>query len=625
MTDLAIIKSSTLTNIADAIREKRGITSTGSTSEYTQLEYIESDGKQYIDTEYYQTTEKMKIVMRFLLTEIKAWCAICGVEGTTDKRLALTPMLDASSQLTIYAGKGNTNCGIPVAVNTVYDLSCEYDNNAITCHLRNEETDNTANATATSTDTLCTTDTIYAFTLNSATDANIMSQASKMRMYSFQIYDNDVLVRDFVAAKKNSDGSVGLYDNVNNEFYLSPNGASFVGSTTEIGSIEVGDGTADYRLIPATSMADEILSIETGSDVSGVTATANDVISDKYFVDSDGELVRGNIPRNTLAAPTLNIDSSTGVVTANVNQTTSGYIAASEKSNTLTLTTQGAKTITPSTSEQTAVEAGVYTTGKITVAAVSATEQDTPTISVSSSGLITATAGTKSATKQLTTKAATTITPSALSQTAVSSGVYTTGKITVAAVPTQTKSATPSASTQTVTPDAGKFLSSVTVNPVETVEGTASPSATTMVYKPSTGKFYSQFTVNAVESSPSAIVEYVSSSNVSKSGGQLIVSTSQSVTKVLALCLVFTSFSSAYMSETTLMSYNGENVEYIESDFNVGETTSYSVLIDTPSGDSEIIIKDDPAESGVPLNVGFIKDTYLTAGFVVYESESIFT
>ena len=67
--------------------------------------------------------------------------------------------------------------------------------------------------------------------------------------------------------------------------------------------------------------------------------------------------------------------------------------------------------------------------------------QATPGISVSSSGLITAsatqsggivTAGTKSATKQLTTQAAKTVTPGTSAQTAVSSGVYTTGTVTVA-------------------------------------------------------------------------------------------------------------------------------------------------------------------------------------------------
>lgn len=69
--------------------------------------------------------------------------------------------------------------------------------------------------------------------------------------------------------------------------------------------------------------------------------------------------------------------------------------------------------------------------------------QATPTISVSSGGLITATAtqeagavaaGTKSATRQLTTKGGTTITPGTSEQTAVSAGTYVTGDIKVAGV-----------------------------------------------------------------------------------------------------------------------------------------------------------------------------------------------
>ena len=59
-------------------------------------------------------------------------------------------------------------------------------------------------------------------------------------------------------------------------------------------------------------------------------------------------------------------------------------------------------------------------------------EQATPVISISSNGLITATAGAKSSTRQLAFQAAKTITPSTTSQIAVSSGYYTGGNITVA-------------------------------------------------------------------------------------------------------------------------------------------------------------------------------------------------
>lgn len=67
--------------------------------------------------------------------------------------------------------------------------------------------------------------------------------------------------------------------------------------------------------------------------------------------------------------------------------------------------------------------------------------QATPTISVSSGGLITASAtqsggivegGSKSSTQQLTTQAAKTVTPGTAAQTAVASGRYTTGAVQVA-------------------------------------------------------------------------------------------------------------------------------------------------------------------------------------------------
>jgi hypothetical protein len=267
--------------------------------------------------------------------------------------------------------------------------------------------------------------------------------------------------------------------------------------------------TGSTETIVADNFPDAIDSILTPTDGTIVTNSASDItISGKMVSIPAGyykNAVAKMIPVSTQATPTISV-SSAGLITASVNQL-AGYIEGGTKSNKKQLSTQAAKTITPSTSSQTAVAKGKYTTGDVTVAAVptqtkSATPstseqtiapdsgkflssvtvsamttatQATPSISVDSAGLITASstqtagyvsAGTKSATKQLTVQAAKTITPSTSSQTAVASGRYTTGAVTVAAIPstyvkpTATKAATtytPTTSNQTIA--AGTYCS----------------------------------------------------------------------------------------------------------------------------------------------------------------------
>lgn len=94
--------------------------------------------------------------------------------------------------------------------------------------------------------------------------------------------------------------------------------------------------------------------------------TAIDLRSGKSLIAPDGSVVTGTVPDVEQATPSISV-SSGGLITATAAQV-GGIVADGTMSATQQLTTQGAKTVTPSTSTQTAVASGRYTTGAVQVA-----------------------------------------------------------------------------------------------------------------------------------------------------------------------------------------------------------------------------------------------------------------
>lgn len=113
------------------------------------------------------------------------------------------------------------------------------------------------------------------------------------------------------------------------------------------------------------------IATKTSSDLttSGATVT----VPAGYYASNASK----SVATATQATPSVSI-SSAGKITASATQT-AGYVSAGTKTGTKQLTTQAAKTITPTTSSQTAVASGVYTTGAITVAAIPSDYEDVGT------------------------------------------------------------------------------------------------------------------------------------------------------------------------------------------------------------------------------------------------------
>ena len=262
------------------------------------------------------------------------------------------------------------------------------------------------------------------------------------------------------------------------------------------------------------------------------------------------------------------------------------------------------KEITP-TEEETIVTADTGYDGlsSVTVDAINSsyvgtaiTRRGNADISVSNSGLITAAGGyySSNATKQLTTKAATTITPTTSAQDAVAANVYTTGKISVAAIQTEEKTAV---SNGTVTPSSGKYLTKVTVNVPSSINNqnkTVTPSESQQSITADSG--YSGLgtvTVNAIDS------EYVgsdvprkSSSNLTVSGstvtapaGYYAEAASKSVSTMNLPTATSSSATSGYTSKATIGRSTSD--QYLNIDPGYNNAGGYYKISATPNGSAK--------------------------------------
>ena len=49
------------------------------------------------------------------------------------------------------------------------------------------------------------------------------------RVYGLKLWDEDILVHNFIPARRRSDGKIGMLDKIDGQFYTSPNGVEFIG------------------------------------------------------------------------------------------------------------------------------------------------------------------------------------------------------------------------------------------------------------------------------------------------------------------------------------------------------------------------------------------------------------
>ena len=170
--------------------------------EYTQLEYIESSGAQYIDTGITGSVPlKVEATVKTGTgTKTTDSMIMASYDGTN----TTVPLYWYKDSWYIEVGKTGTQSSAgTLSDNTKYNVVFEATNARQRLAVNGTDLiDITGSFTG-------STKTLYLFGRNYNGSATHCCSA---RIYALKMHQNGVLVRDFVPAMRNSDGEVGLYD-----------------------------------------------------------------------------------------------------------------------------------------------------------------------------------------------------------------------------------------------------------------------------------------------------------------------------------------------------------------------------------------------------------------------------
>jgi len=197
-------------------------------SEYQQVEYIESTGTQYIDTGI-KLNQDSKIITEIQLTN----------DGSQPNAIFGSRTSSTENNFECVSSS-SSNVGIRIDFQS-------YETNRLTTEFNNEKnyilisktlmqigerTKRQISYTDFETPSNC-----YIFYVSGG---NIYGQKARMKLYNFKIYQNDVLIKDFIPCYKKINNEIGLYDLVSNTFFTNAGTGVFLkGSNAPTPSVPI--------------------------------------------------------------------------------------------------------------------------------------------------------------------------------------------------------------------------------------------------------------------------------------------------------------------------------------------------------------------------------------------------
>lgn len=196
-------------------------------SGYTQLNYIESDGTQYIDTGFtpdYNTKLEMIASPNDVSDANTATGGIFYGAGESYNSKAFE-CYTQSGQYEFNHGDSTLHYLGYSAVGQKLIISHTPTQVSLTIN---------ENDAITSIHTQGSFTAPYTLTLFGIHRSSVI--CGKSKIYSCKIYNGSSLIRNFIPAMRNSDSMIGMYDLINNKFYIDAAGGNFAGNAIDIDS-----------------------------------------------------------------------------------------------------------------------------------------------------------------------------------------------------------------------------------------------------------------------------------------------------------------------------------------------------------------------------------------------------
>ena len=192
---------------------------------YTKLEYIESTGTQYINTGVKPSTADTKIECEAMYMGGNSVANLFGIRtgGSSSKDFYQFNKTGTSNEYRWICGRGGdahfTNTNLTKKTKLLFEGNKCYINDVLVA------TSGSSNSGAN----------LFLFARNN--EGVGVDQYGSWRLYSFKIYKNNELIRDFIPTKT-TDGVICLYDLISKTFYMNSGSGNFVaGPYSLIGKI----------------------------------------------------------------------------------------------------------------------------------------------------------------------------------------------------------------------------------------------------------------------------------------------------------------------------------------------------------------------------------------------------